>query len=71
MSPSPYTEGQLVEQPAIALLAEMGWTAVNALEEMLGEGGTLGRETKSDVVLVARKNNGFLLVNQPSVTGSL
>ncbi len=52
--PHPYTEDQLVEQPAIGLFAELGWTTVSALEETFGETGTLLRETKGDVVLVLR-----------------
>ena len=47
-----YSEDQLVEQPAIHLFAEMGWQTVPALEEVFGVGGTLGRETKGEVVLV-------------------
>jgi len=31
MSTHPYTEDQLVEQPAIGLFAELGWTTVSAL----------------------------------------
>jgi type I restriction enzyme R subunit len=34
--PHAYTEEQLVEQPAIGLFAELGWTTVSALEETLG-----------------------------------
>jgi type I restriction enzyme R subunit len=49
-----YTEDQLVEQPAIALFAELGWATVSALEETFGAAGTLQRETKGDVVLVSR-----------------
>lgn len=49
-----YSEDQLVEQPAIALLAELGWETVSAFEEVLGPQGTLGRETKGEVVLVPR-----------------
>ena len=49
-----YTEDQLVEQPAIGLFAELGWSTVSALEETFGVTGTLSRETKGDVVLVAR-----------------
>src|SRR5580704_6940146 len=49
-----YTEDQLVEQPAIGLFAELGWTTVSALEETFGAGGTLGRETKGETVLVPR-----------------
>src|SRR5713226_7918790 len=50
----PYTEDQLVEQPAIGLFAELGWQTVSALEETFGVGGTLGRDTKGEVVLVPR-----------------
>jgi type I restriction enzyme R subunit len=69
MSGHAYTEDQLVEQPAIGLFAELGWTTVSALEETfgapspglpatlshpMGEGASLGRETKGEVVLVSR-----------------
>ena len=54
MSPHAYTEDQLVEQPAIGLFAMLGWETVSAMEETFGPGGTLGRETKSEVVLVDR-----------------
>ena len=40
-----YTEDQLVEQPAIGLFVELGWTTVSALEEAFGATGTLQRET--------------------------
>jgi type I restriction enzyme, R subunit len=50
----PYTEDQLVEQPAIGLFAELGWQTVSALEETFGAGGTLARDTKGEVVLVPR-----------------
>src|SRR2546428_323404 len=49
-----YNEQQLVEQPAIALFAELGWQTVSAMEEVFGASGTLGRETSSEVVLVPR-----------------
>jgi type I restriction enzyme R subunit len=49
-----YTEKQLVEQPAIALFAELGWQTVSAREEAFGPGGTLGRETSGEVVLAAQ-----------------
>src|SRR5258705_13842038 len=49
-----YTEDQLVEQPAIGLFAALGWQTVSAMEETFGPCGTLGRETKSEVVLVYR-----------------
>ena len=64
-----YTEDQLVEHPAIGLFAELGWATVSALEETfgapspglsatlshpMGEGASLGREAKGEVVLVSR-----------------
>ena len=52
--PHAYTEDQLVEQPAIGLFAELGWTTVAAMEEVFGANGTLGRETPGEVVLVGR-----------------
>src|ERR1035437_8927663 len=54
MSAHAYTEDQLVEQPAVELFAELGWSAVPALEESFGATGTLLRETKGEVVLVSR-----------------
>jgi type I restriction enzyme R subunit len=49
-----YTEDQLVEQPAIQIFAELGWATLSASEEIFGTGGTLGRETKGEMVLVPR-----------------
>jgi type I restriction enzyme R subunit len=49
-----YSEDQLVEQPAIGLFATLGWQTVSAMEETFGTNSTLGRETKGEVVLVAR-----------------
>ena len=54
MSPHAFTEDQLVEQPAVALFGELGWTTVSASDEVFGPKGTLRRETKGDVVLVSR-----------------
>ncbi len=54
MSTHAYTEDQLVEQPAIGLFEELGWSTASALEETFGPSGTLSRETKGDVVLLSR-----------------
>ncbi len=54
MSPHAWTEDQLVEQPAIGLLAELGWQTVSATDETLGADGTLGREARGEVVLATR-----------------
>jgi len=63
MSPHAYTEDQLVEQPAIGLFAALGWQTVSALEESFGPGGTLGRETKGEVVLVDRLRAALVALN--------
>ena len=52
--PNTYTEDHLIEQPAIQLFAELSWQTASAIEEVLGALGTLGRETKSEVVLVPK-----------------
>ncbi|MFO1422981.1 MAG: hypothetical protein U1F70_04875 [Candidatus Competibacteraceae bacterium] len=52
--PHAYSKDQLVKQPAIGLFTALGWQTVSALEETFGPGGTLGRETKGEVVLAQR-----------------
>ncbi len=66
--PHAYTEDQLVEQPAIALFADLGWATVSAMEETFGPEGTLGRETRGDVVLLPRLRTALEKLNpaQPS-----
>jgi type I restriction enzyme R subunit len=54
MTGHPYTEDQLVEQPAIQVFAELGWHIVSAVDEVFGRSGTLGREAKVEVVLFPR-----------------
>lgn len=49
-----YTEDQLVEEPAIKLFAALGWQTASAMEEVFGPGGTLGRETPGEVILLPR-----------------
>ena len=51
MSPNPFSEDELVERPALELLASLGWKTVNAFEETFGAGGTLGRDGRREVVL--------------------
>jgi type I restriction enzyme R subunit len=58
-----YSEDQLVEQPAIGLFAELGWQTLSAMEEVLGNGGTLGRQTKSEVVLTERLRASLVKLN--------
>jgi type I restriction enzyme R subunit len=63
MIPRPYTEDQLVEQPAIGLFAELDWSTVSAFDESFGPSGTLQRETKGEVVLVSRLRKALARLN--------
>ena len=49
-----YSEDQLIQKSAADLLEkELGWKSVYAFDnEVLGEQGTLGRKTQSEVVLM-------------------
>jgi type I restriction enzyme R subunit len=48
-----FSEDALVKKPAITLLQSLGWGYLNCYEETFGLGGTLGRETFSEVLLVS------------------
>ncbi|MDQ1270031.1 MAG: type restriction enzyme subunit [Thermodesulfobacteriota bacterium] len=63
MTPSGYTEDALVEQPAIDLLAELGWEIFNAYHEFDHGLSPLGRETKADVVLKIRLRESLRRLN--------
>ncbi|HCI12440.1 MAG TPA: deoxyribonuclease HsdR [Gallionellaceae bacterium] len=63
MATGMYSEDGLVEQPAIQLFAELGWETLSASDEVMGASGTLGRETKSEVVLAVRLHNVLVRLN--------
>ncbi len=63
MTSRKYTEVELVEGPALELLAELGWTVVDAYAETLGPAGTLGRDSIHDVVLTHRLRDALRLLN--------
>jgi type I restriction enzyme R subunit len=67
-SASGYTEKALVEDPAIALFHDLEWDTINALYETYGPGGTLGRETDHEVVLVSRLRPALAKLN-PDLPG--
>ena len=53
--PGEYSEDTLVEQPTIALFSDMRWETANCYTEtFLPGGGSQGRETPEEVVLVRR-----------------
>jgi type I restriction enzyme R subunit len=69
MTPIPYSEDHLVEQPALALLDELGWDIACGLEETFApEGGSLGRRDRREVVLQPRLRAALERLNpgQPS-----
>ena len=52
---NPYSEDQLIEQPAIGILEAMGWETLNCYSEFeQAEGSLIGRQTKSEVILTSR-----------------
>lgn len=51
---SDFTEGNLIEQPTINLLSQLGWIYQDCYHETYGTYGTQGRETPNDVVLCSK-----------------
>jgi len=78
MQPS-YTEDSLVEQPAIALFAELGWETADCFDEEFGDltgfknlsGLNLGRETSSEVVLISRLRPALERLNPKSSASAI
>ncbi len=64
---NPYSEDELIEQPAIALLAGMGWDTLNCYSEFDRGDSSLGRRTKSEVVLISRLHTALEYLN-PTAT---
>lgn len=60
-------EARYVEEPSMELLAQLGWTAVDAFSETLGPNGTLGRDSQHDVVLTHRLRFAMRKLNGPEV----
>lgn len=63
MTPGRYTEDELVEQPAIELFEELGWSHIDAYHETLGPDGTLGRDNRSEVFLTGRLRRALERLN--------
>jgi len=51
---NPDSEDAAIEQPTIALFAELGWATLNCYHENFGALSLLGRETMAEVVLTNR-----------------
>ena len=60
---SPFSEAELVERPAMGLLASLGWAVVDASHEVFGAEGTLGRSTAAEVVLRPRLRAALVRLN--------
>ena len=63
MSSSSLTEDDLVEQPALQLLSQLGWEVVSGFDESLGPAGTLGRDSQSESVLGHRLRDALRALN--------
>ena len=63
MNASGLTEDELVEQPALQLLAQLGWDIVSGFDETLGPAGTLGRDSQSEPVLAHRLRDALRDLN--------
>ena len=63
MSPSGLTEDELVEQPALRLLSQLGWEVASGFDEVLGPGGTLGRDSQSEPLLHYRLRDALRRLN--------
>ena len=63
MSPGRLSEDALVEQPALRLLAQLGWEVVDGFDESLGPAGTLGRDSRSEAVLGHRLRDSLRSLN--------
>lgn len=71
MTPSGYTEDALIEQPAIALLAKLGWTPYNAFHEFDHGASPVGRETRAEVILRARLRSALERLNPKAPTEAI
>ena len=68
---NPYSEDQLVEQPGIALLAEMGWETFNSYDEFEQGHSPLGRANRGEVVLKTRLRAALERLNLDASTEAI
>ena len=68
---SPFSEVELVERPAMELLASMGWTVVDATDEEFTADGMLGRLSAIEVVLRPRLRAALARLNPGMVAEGL
>ncbi len=63
MNHNPDSEDAAIEQPTIALFAELGWQTLNCYHENFGPLSLLGRETMAEVVLPHRLRSAIETLN--------
>lgn len=63
-----FSEEALVEQSAVEVLTTLGWPALSAKEEELGERGTLGRDSLREVTLPTRLRAALRTLNPSAPT---
>ena len=68
---TPYSEDKLIEQPAIALLAGMGWKTLDCYDEFKQGSSLLGRENKGEVVLTTRLRAALERLNPDASTTAI
>ena len=68
---NPYSEDELIEQPAINLLAETGWETRNGYGEFDRGDSPLGRQTKSEVVLIPRLQAALARLNPDATSEAI
>jgi type I restriction enzyme, R subunit len=71
MTPTGFSEDALIEQPAVNLLADLGWQTCNTFAEFEQGCSALGRENKSEVVLTARLRPALERLNPDLLTEAI
>ncbi|MCK4864676.1 MAG: type I restriction endonuclease subunit R [Gammaproteobacteria bacterium] len=66
-----YTEDELIEQPAINLFFTIGWQTIDCFSEVFGEKGTLGRDNRSEVILVRELREALIKINPTCTTNEI
>ncbi len=63
-----YSEGTLIEQPAIELFQSLGYSYQNCYHEIFGEKGTISRDTSTDIILIPKLREALLNLNPNRIT---
>lgn len=61
---SKFSEELSVEEPTVRLFEKLGWETQNVYHETYGPNGSLGRETRNDVVLIKRLKDALRNLNR-------